>query len=542
MKLIFTLILFLLFNFLQAQSPLIKQWDKRFGGTNYESLYALIQNSDGSYILGGYSNSDINGDKSQLSWASPDYWIIKIDSSGIKQWDKRYGGFGVDHLQSLQQTTDNGYILAGYSLSGISGDKSQSNWDPSLSTTDYWVVKIDSVGNKLWDKRFGGNYWDYLLSVQQTNDNGYILGGYSLSDSSGDKTQHGWGGWDYWIVKIDSSGNKQWDKRYGGTSNEVFQSIIKSNNNSYILCGLSSSRITGDKSQDNWDTISYTTDYWIVKIDSLGNKLWDKRFGGLSHDDAHSILSTSDGNYIIGGESFSNIGGNKTQTSYGIPDYWIVKIDSLGNLLWEKEYGGSDFEGDITNIIQTADYGILIGGMSRSPISGIKTESNLGPQQMWLVKTDSIGNIKWDKTIITNGFDQSCLLVPTIDGCYSIATFTDAGIAGYKSQSNWDPSNVTTDYWIVKFCDTTLTGINNLSELHDRINVYPNPFDETLNITLNENVKSEIIMYDATSRIVLQKNFTKEIKLNTINLSKGLYIYEVRNNIRSYKYGKVLKH
>src|SRR5438105_10549137 len=164
-------------NFSFAQNPLVKQWDYRYGGTDKEQLTCFQQTSDGGYILGGYSSSGIGGDKTQGRWGEDDFWIVKIDSIVIKQWDKRFGGTDYDYLRSLQQTTDGGYILGGFSKSGISGDKTEPSW----GFYDYWIVKIDSLGVKQWDKRFGGTAVDYLYSLQQTTDGGYILGGYSES-------------------------------------------------------------------------------------------------------------------------------------------------------------------------------------------------------------------------------------------------------------------------------------------------------------------------------------------------------------------------
>ncbi len=204
-----------------AQYP-TKQWDFRFGGTGDEQMRAVVQTSDGGYIMGGYSASGISGDKTQASWGSNDFWVVKVDASGVKQWDARFGGTGGDDISSIQQTIDGGYILGGSSGSGISGDKTQS----SRGSTDYWVVKITSSGVKQWDARFGGSSGETLSSIQQTTDGGYILGGYSMSGVSGDKTQAAWGGThDFWVVKINVSGVKQWDVRYGGDGNDFLYSL-----------------------------------------------------------------------------------------------------------------------------------------------------------------------------------------------------------------------------------------------------------------------------------------------------------------------------
>jgi len=446
------LLLLFISQFSFAQNPLVKQWDYRFGGTSSEPLVvSLLQTSDGGYILGGSSVSGIGGDKTQASWGDWDYWIVKLDSLGNKQWDKDFGGTNKDVLFSMQQTADGGYILGGFSNSGISGDKTQANWDLSGYYADYWIVKTDSLGNLEWDKDFGGTSDDELFAVQQTADRGYILGGWSYSGINGDKTQSTWGAYDYWIVKTDSLGNKQWDKDFGGTHWDNLISLQQTLDRGYILGGYSYSGIGGDKTQADWDTTyNNTADYWIVKIDSLGNKQWDKDFGGTNEDRLSSIQQTSDGEYLLGGNSSSGINGDKTQDTWGSYDYWIVKTDSLGNKQWDKDFGGTEFE-RLGNVSHTSNEGYLIAGTSYSPMSGDKTENNLGQGQTWIIKTDLLGNKQWDKTIFTNGNDETGLAIQTKDGCYAIANVTDGGIGGDKTQASWGDY----DYWIIKFCDST---------------------------------------------------------------------------------------
>ena len=436
-----------------SQISWIVQWDRRYGGTNQELPQTIQQTFDGGYILSGLSLSGIGGDKSQPNWdpaeIKSDGWVIKLDSLGVKEWDKRFGGTDDDWLYFVQQTTDHGYILGGSAKSGLNGDKSQANWDPTNNTHDYWVVKIDSLGNMQWNKRFGGSGTDLLQALQQTSDGGYILGGQSNSAISGNKTQAAWGGSaDFWIVKIDAAGITQWDKRFGGTSSEILRSLQQTSDGGYILGGWSASGISGDKSQASQGS----QDFWIVKTDGLGNKLWDKRFGGTNTEDLFSVLQTVDGGYILGGLSRSGIGGDKTQASWGGSyDYWIVKTDALGNKLWDKRFGGSDDESDFGNIFITSDGGFLLSGTSRSGISGDKTENNLGPWQTWLVQTDSLGNLIWDKTIFVNDYNQDCYAIQTFDGSYVVANRNGGSIGGYKTQN---PQGAN-DFWIVKFNEVT---------------------------------------------------------------------------------------
>lgn len=446
----------------KGQSTVKKIWDKRFGGNWTEELTTIIQSNDGGIILGGSSTSLISGDKTQDNWDllnhTNDYWIVKTDSIGNKLWDYRYGGNKQDMLYSLKQTSDNGYILAGRSMSGISGDKTQTNWSSPGTLDDYWMIKIDSMGIKQWDKRYGGTSEDWAYEILCTYDGGYLVGGESLSGANGDKSQPIQGYYDYWIVKTDSIGNKIWDKRFGGDRYDGLRSGLQTDNGGFILAGDSKSDIYGDKSQTNWDTTFSTTDYWVIKINDAGIKEWDKRIGGLADDHCHSIVQTIDGGYILAGISNSGIGGNKTSPLQGGWDYWIVKIDSNGAILWDKTFGGSldenrdFFDNEFGNIISTNDGNFLISGNSKSNNSGDKSENNLGQTGGWIIKIDSVGNKLWDKTILTTGATILGSTIQLSDGCYQIGSWSNAGIAGYKTQNNWTGGTFY-DYWTVKLCD-----------------------------------------------------------------------------------------
>ena len=174
------------------------------GGSSVDQLSSIRQTADGGYILGGYSFSGASGDKTEASLGDYDYWIVKTDSIGNIQWQNTIGGSLADYLNYVDETSDGGYVLGGYSKSSISGDKTENNI--GLSTTaDYWIVKTDAIGNIDWQNTIGGDADDLLYSIRQTVDEGYILGGYSRSSISGDKTENNIGPSstsDYWIVKL----------------------------------------------------------------------------------------------------------------------------------------------------------------------------------------------------------------------------------------------------------------------------------------------------------------------------------------------------
>ncbi|HKR03153.1 MAG TPA: T9SS type A sorting domain-containing protein [Bacteroidia bacterium] len=381
-KIIFILIYnstFLIYNTFSQTAPGI-EWQNTIGGSKAELISSIIQTTDGGYFLGGFSNSDISGDKTEnnvdTTLNTYDYWVVKTDATGNIQWQNTIGGVNTDVIMSSRQTSDKGYILGGRSDSNISGDKTEN----SNGGFDYWIVKIDSMGNVQWQNTIGGNGDEYFFDLKETTDGGYILGGSSISDISGDKTENHLGQYDYWIVKTDSLGNIQWQNTIGGSKNDNLTSIEQTKDGGYILGGFSESNISGDKTENNMGGL-YTNDYWVVKTDSLGNIQWQNTIGGSYYDLLFSIEQTTDKGFILAGESVSGASGDKTENNWDSTeqtgDYWLVKTDSLGNIQWQNTIGGSD--DDIAlSAHQTADGGYVIAGPSVSDISGDKTENNLG--------------------------------------------------------------------------------------------------------------------------------------------------------------------
>ncbi len=356
------------------------QWQRGFGGDKEDILTSILPLSDGGFIIGGSSASGKGQIKSQNSWGETDYWILRVDRKGQKVWDKRFGGTSIDNLTSIDITSDGGFILGGYSWSDDNGNIS----DTSRGKSDYWIVKINADGNKLWDKRFGGIDFDELYKVEEALDGGFILAGYSYYGISGDKTETGQGNCDYWIVKTDGSGNKLWDKRFGGLDYEHLYDMTESSTGDIYIGGDSRSKVSGDKSQNTRGKY----DFWILKMNSNGNKLWDKRFGGKEFDVMSCMQITSDGSLLLGGESASGVDGDKSQASNGLSDFWFLKIDPAGNKVWDASFGGSEND-YLQSLDETNDGGYILGGISRSNISGDKSEKSIGGYDFWFIKTDN---------------------------------------------------------------------------------------------------------------------------------------------------------
>ncbi len=412
-------------------------WQNTIGGSSWETFYALQQTSDGGYILGGESYSYLSGDKTENVQGQNDYWVVKLDAAGTILWQNNIGGNAFDALKSVQQTSDGGYILAGDSNSDISGDKTEN----SQGGRDYWVVKLDASGNIVWQNTIGGSGEDILNFVQQTGDGGYILGGNSASPLSGDKTENTLGFSDAWVVKLDASGTILWQNTLGGNETEGVYSLQQTSDGGYILGAYSDSDITGDKTEISRGSF----DYWAVKLDAVGNLLWQKTIGGIGEDILKSIRQTGEGGYILAGNSASNISGDKTENSEGGKDYWVVKLDAFGNLLWQNAIGGSG-EDVLNSIRQTSDGGYLLGGYSDSGISGDKTQNSQGGNDYWAMKLNATGNLLWQKTIGGSNDDYLLFAHPTNDGLYILGGYSNTSISGDKTEN----SQGSFDFWVVK--------------------------------------------------------------------------------------------
>ncbi len=426
-------------DLLLAQTPSI-QWQKTIGGTLGDEVRSVQKTSDGGYIIGGSSYSNSSGDKTENSKGGWDYWVIRLDASGNILWQKTIGGNSTDKLQSVQQTTDLGFILGGYSLSGVSGDKSENN----LGGNDYWVVKLDASGGIVWENTIGGSGHDELYSVKQTPDGGYVLGGSSASGISGDKTENSLGIFDYWVVKLDETGTIVWQKTIGGNDFDELWSVSVTTDG-YFLAGSSFSSISGNKTEN-----SLSWDYWLVLINSAGTVVAQNTIGGSGSDFIRAAVPTSGGGYFIGGYSNSGISGDKTESTKGDNDYWVLKLDASLAIEWQKDLGGTN--GDILySVLQTSDGGYLAGGYSVSGISGDKTENNKGFNDFWVLKLDNSGAISWQKTIGGSSADELYAMAQNTAGDYFLAGTSGSNISGDKTAD----SKGDIDIWAMKLTTGT---------------------------------------------------------------------------------------
>jgi len=287
------------------------EWQKTYGNLYDEKGYSIDQTSDGGYVVTGNHSPFYAMAPSQLV-------VLKLDASGNTMWEKMYGGGDGEGGRSIHQTADGGYIVTGFTRSYGAGDK------------DLWVLKLDSCGTIMWQKAYGGSNYEEGYEIHQTSDGGYILTGSSEAGAN-----------DVWLLKLDSTGNINWQKTYGGIANDYGLSIQQTADNGYVVAGYTSSYGTG------------ASDAWVLKLDSTGNINWQKTYGGIDYDYAHSIQQTVEGGYILT--------GNTCSFGAGGADIWIIKLDSIGNMSWQKTYGGIGSESGFS-VRQTSDGGYIVTG------------------------------------------------------------------------------------------------------------------------------------------------------------------------------------
>lgn len=357
------------------------------------------------------------------------------------QWNNMIGGSSSDSPRSVEPTSDGGCIIAGRSFSSISGDKTEN----SLGEQDFWIVKLDASGNVEWENTIGGAFIDDANAVRQMEDGTYIIAGTSSSLASEDKSENTTSARDAWVMKLNAQGVIIWEDTLVADQFDQSPSLVVTNDQGVLVGVASSSGIGGDKTVPT----NGESDYWIIKYSGDGNIEWQRSIGGSGSDFMDAIDKTSDGGYILGGASSSPVSGDKTQPSQGANDYWIVKVDSEGNVLWDKTYGGNNND-RLTSVYETLDGGFILGGSSDSDASGDKSEENLGGDDYWVVRTDSAGSIIWENTIGGSQDEANGFTIPLLTGDFLVTGWSNSDISGDKTEN----SNGEFDYWIVQLNDS----------------------------------------------------------------------------------------
>lgn len=293
----------------------------------------------------------------------------------------------------------------------------------------------------LWEKSYGGKHADYLFDVIPTPDYGFILAGSSLSKKTGTKTEDNRGDLDYWVWKMDEKGEFDWQRSFGGSGQDMLQCILLTNDGGFLLAGSSESGEELDKKAK----ARGESDFWIIKLNAKGGEEWQKTIGGLGQDEINAVVRTKDGGFVLAGSSNSGNSGEKTSANYGGMDYWVLKIDRKGEIVWQNTFGGI-YNEQLRSLIATKDGGFIMGGSSNSPEGGTKTQKNIGHSDYWIIKIDEKGQEQWQKTIGGKGDDQLAAVYETNDGNFIVGGNSNSESGDDKRSSNGSG----TDFWVLK--------------------------------------------------------------------------------------------
>jgi hypothetical protein len=360
-------------------SPPEEEWNNTFGGVENDIGVSVQQTTDGGYIITGRTNySFYNG--------TNDILLIKTDSFGNELWNKTFGGSEYNEGYCVQQTTDGGYIITG------------------LKDRDVWLIKTDNMGCEVWNRTFGGPRGEIGYCAQQTTDGGYIITGGKDIDISAYES-------DIWLIKTDNMGCEVWNRTFGGKEFDFGYYVQQTTDGGYIITGVK-----------DMDIYPISGNVWLIKTDNMGCEVWNRTFGGTDWDGGYCVQQTSDGGYIISGitESFGA----------GESDVWLIKTDSNGNIIWDKTFGGTEDDGS-SCFKQTSNGGCIITGGTES--------FGAGESDVWLIKTDSTGSEVWNRTFGGTDWDGGWCVQQTSDGGYIIS--------GVKDMDDYFISG---DVWLIK--------------------------------------------------------------------------------------------
>lgn len=370
----------------KAEAVDSSSWAKTYGTELFEHATSIEQTNDGGYIMAGFT-ATATPSPSNKEVLLDSFRVLKLKRNGKIDWQKLYVG-AIDYGYIVHQTKDEGYIVAGQTNVYGSGN------------TDVWIIKLNAKGNIVWQKTYGGAGEDGVYSIQQTSDSGYIVAGFTNCFGAGGK--------DFWVIKLNNDGLITWQKAYGGTSDEIANSIVQTVDGGYIVTGWTMSFGAGK------------TDFWVLKLNSAGSIAWQKTYGGTEGEWARTIIETKDG-YLVSGLT--------TSFSVSNGDIWIVKLNSNGTIKWQKIYGGKGDEG--ANSMQiTNDDGCIVAGAT--------TSFGAGSYDACLLKLNNAGMIEWQKTYGGAGGDWGISVQQTKDNGYILA-----GETGSFSSGN-------SDVWVLK--------------------------------------------------------------------------------------------
>jgi len=460
-------------------------FERIIGGPNNDGAGSVKETADGGYILAGSTT--------RLDQEYSDATLIKLDAYGQIVWSQWYGeeewseGFA-----EVVSVSDGGYIAVG------SHSHTEQRGEPNI-----YAVKTDASGNLVWKKSYGKSEYkpDAAADIISAGDGGYLIAGYTQTQENKDA----------YLLKIDSNGSVLWEKTYGGSGGEDIRKIKPSADGGYVFVGSTSSFYTGAAGD---------FDFYLVKIDASGNLIWEKHYGGTDWDRAASFIITNDGGYLMVGYTASPEFGAVAREVY------MVKVDADGNKQWQKLYGW-EHKDESADVIATDDGGYLIVGRSERLYDA---KFDKWRSDLYVIKTDIIGNEVWSQTY--GGFHD--------EGASCVRQVSDGGyiISGYTGSYSKD-----SDIYLLKI--GRFGGFSSVFETREILPVkirleqnYPNPFNNSTIIPyqLSQKTNVQITIYNIHGQIVrTQVNEPQQagsyiIKFQADDLPSGLYFYQLKTN------------
>ena len=499
-----------------AQAPEI-EWQKSFGGSGEDIAKAVVQTPDGNYVFVGDTNSS-NGDVVGYEWS---YSLLRRD-----YWIVKTNPVGDIIWQKLYGGFYNDLVTSiknttdgGFIVSGYS-ESYDGEVLNHIGNYDYWILKLDTNGDIEWQKTLGGGGEDYATNIIQTSDGGYITIGHTKSTSGGVVGNHGM--FDIWIVKMSSVGVVEWRKAYGGSADDKMSeaygnySLIQTPEGGYLFTGKT-------KSTNGDITLNHgLNDIWLVKINAVGTIEWQKTFGGTADDFGQSLIATADGNYILTAGSAS-VDGDFT-TNFGATDLWVIKIDPLGNIIWKSSFGGTNSESyQYSNIIETHNGELLVCSYTTSTNIDATGNHSYGSYDAWLVKLSSSGEKQWHRCYGGRNWDEGLQVIQTNDNGFMIAGYNSAHHD--PTGADWTVNHGTYDAWLIKLAPEALATVDFKSH-NTQLMIYPNPATNSLTITSSDDTTfSKIVITDVAGRTILTKTDNLS-EINIENFSKGIYLIQ----------------
>lgn len=448
---------------LLAQAPTIA-WQKSLGGVQNDVGVAMDLCADGGYITASQTLSntmDVLGNHGGY-----DAWVIRFTSDGTVQWKKCLGGSGNEFVTSIKQTDDGGFIVASSTTSN-DGDVSGNNGE-----SDIWLVKLTALGEISWQHCIGGSADDSPRTIEQQLDGGFFLLGSSYSNDGDASGAHG--SLDMWVLQLDPDGIIIWQKLMGSSGYDEASALRITPDGGCIVVG-SVSTVDGDITDNHGND-----DAWVAKLSPSGSLEWQRSYGGSGLDLGYAIALGSDGGYLLAAGTSSNDGD--VSLNYGSFDIWLVRLDAVGTIIWERSYGGSGDEQSYA-IQQISDSGFVALGYTSST-DGQVSGNHGGMYDAWAIKVDAEGDLVWQKPMGGSNGDVGRDIVSSPDGGFALL-----------GSSNSNDGDLTTnhggyDTWIVKL-GPDITGIaeqNNAVSL----SVYPNPTNGLVHVACDLEQNSQV--------------------------------------------------